>query len=298
MLFCNQLPRLLAKENSARSRSRSGDLGTTLTCSESPKALGQPVNLASRQLHAFGIPLHFAHENVPESVFGLAVVAPPLFRVARHGASLPEGRDDRACDCRGKRKSGCQSAGSRTRTAWRQCRPSFVCGNRQDLDTCRPCAGCRRGIKGRKGIKGRNNFGAPLNRPRPVLQVSRAKLGMSWSPISLSPKGSFRTFCLLPGRFTRLCSGRRPCRDVWRLFTLKRSFGLSPHLADCRSARAAAVGPRHESFARCSFLEASRRSPQGDFPESADVCAFDGGWAPYTPRPRVPDKNLPIVFRI
>jgi hypothetical protein len=89
--------------------------------------------------------------------------------------------------------------GSRTRTAWRQCRPSFVCGNRQDFDTCRPCAGRRRGIKGRKGIKGRNDFGASLNRPRPALQVSRAKLGMSWSPISLSPKGSFRTFCLLPG---------------------------------------------------------------------------------------------------
>jgi len=82
--------------------------------SDWPKALGQLVNLGSRQLHAFGIPLHFAHENVPERGLRLAVVAPPLFRVAGHGASLPEGRDDRACDCRGKRKSGCQSAGSRT----------------------------------------------------------------------------------------------------------------------------------------------------------------------------------------
>ena len=32
--------------------------------------------------------------------------------------------------------------GSRTRIARRQCRPSFVCGNRQFFDTCRPCAGC------------------------------------------------------------------------------------------------------------------------------------------------------------
>jgi hypothetical protein len=60
-----------------------------------------------------------------------------------------------------------------------------------------PASRC--GIKGRKGIKGRNDFGTPLNRPRLALQVSRAKLGMSWSPISSSLKGSFRTFCLLPG---------------------------------------------------------------------------------------------------
>ena len=142
--------------------------------------------------------------------------------------------------------------------------------------------GCRLPSRnqGRKGIKGRNDCGPPLTRPRPALQVSRAKLGMSWSPISSSPKGSFRTFCLLPGRFTRLRPGRRPCRDTWRLFTVKRRFRLSPHRADCRSARAAAIGPRHESFARCSFLEASRRSPQGDFPESADLCAFEGGIGP------------------
>ena len=34
--------------------------------------LPQPVNLASRRLHAFGIPLHFAHGNVPDSALGMA----------------------------------------------------------------------------------------------------------------------------------------------------------------------------------------------------------------------------------
>ena len=83
-------------------------------------------------------------------------------------------------------------------------------------------------------------------------QVSkfRAKLGMSWLPISLSPKVSFRTFSLLAGRFMRLRSGRRPCRDVRRLFNLKSRPRLSSHLADCRSARPVVVDPGHGSAIR------------------------------------------------